>query len=1743
MGELQSEKKHLKKKIAAIILMLCLLVTLLPVEYYGIGALGDGSESGSQWEVLSFSALAEEVSTQTVAMGTPLEELNLPNMLTAVCRQIKQGENVPETETQNAETETTEKTDTETEVPDTEVPSETPDTETEATDTEIPSEMPDTETESQDPSDTESETPEIPDTETPDTEVPNIPDTETPDAPEIPDTETPETPEIDTQPKAPDSEENSVQPEQTLPPEEDGGSSAETSTVKPVEAEETTTVTIKEHYAAPETNAYDQLVLNDQNSVPQQTEAETITIEGIGWTSSPEYNAAEVGNYQFTPVLPAGYSLAEGAQLPTITVKVEENGIVALDEAIHIEDLPKGTPECGTISEDTVWEAGTLTNGELIVNAGVTLVLNGTLTIEGKVVISGGGVIVRGNADANFVVNNGFSADLTLKNITIEGGNIPSEKSMIEANRGFVTLSSGSRIQNCVKSTASGAALSATNSNVVFSDAVIENCSSAEKGGAVYLISGRMNISSGTYSSNRTTGESAVGGGFLYNSTAELNIYGGSFLNNASSGRGGCIYHDGTGSTKTKLYGGYFQGNTSSYAGSEGSGAVWNSAVSSGSSMLSLSGTVQFAGDGSNISGMDGIYLDRQGDAPRKMRISSTLSYPVKIFLEAQDGAVIAEGENGYYLSERDAKKIIFVNAGSSESEWHARLDAENNQIIITEEDPEYDYYVYYISNGGQGTVKDDEPHKSGDTVTIKDAEGLKYPGLIFIGWNTQADGMGEFYDGGDEYTLTEDLNLYAIFKRNLSGTFYSGSANQSVTIDGARNKRVITTPALEEMEGYTPLGWSTNTESYTAEYPEGIKVPLTEPVAFYGIYKRDVTISYDTQTEGDVLASQTESLFANVHETISYQRPSFTLNASAERIGYKLGGWNTKADGTGDSYLAGSSLHFGRSTLLYAEWIPNKDTKYTVEYYMQNVAGDTYEKDEDATEQHTAVTESEVSVKPKNITGFVENTKHPSRLAAGTVAADGSLVLKLFYDRNIYEIDFDLNGGEGTAPEKQTVCYGGMLAEVEVPARTGYQFKGWYQDAAGTEGKRWDFEQTVDQNTKSAAATLYAKWADETAPVLGEATFNEGYKNFLNQIIRKKNLIITIPVTEEGSGIKQADYTLTEDSSSTREKGTSISGKADLETIDGQTMAKVVIDKDFSGIVSVTCTDNAGNISPEKAVTAADGKIIVEDNAPEIRFSSVYGELLDWFYDSAPIDVIVEDEETKDRGSLVSGGLSSVVYQIDGGEEIPVTDNFTENRIVSCLFTVNLTGYDTHVLSVTATDNAGNTTTKQVTVEVRRQKRMYRMEHYLQEPEGDDYKISESDTEEKMDTIGTEVSVEPNIYTGFTENTSHSQRKASGAVLDKETLVLKLYYDRNTYEVNFDRNDGTKQEPVKQTVRYGANVKKIEEPVRKGYTFKGWYKDSDGKAASKWNFDNTVEKNTSEQKVTLYAKWEDETAPMLGEASYQSGYRTLLNYIIRKSNLYISVPVIEEGSGVKEADYVLMPDNGDIVEGKAKVEVKDGQTSAKILIQEDYMGSIALTASDYAGNTSAEKIVTSLDGGVIVEDNAPEIRFYSKDGELSDQLTGPVTVNVNVNDKISDSRVAGGLARITYQLDKKAKQDVSDEEFQKEIVEAFDFAVHISEAGEHTLTVTAIDNAGNKNVQRKKIEIEEQEPTVSKKGVLAVSVQQQNEETSETGNGREPKTGDASKVELYATIAMIAGFLYVLLFFVGDGKEEKKKK
>ena len=67
---------------------------------------------------------------------------------------------------------------------------------------------------------------------------------------------------------------------------------------------------------------------------------EIISIENVTWQSAPSYDGGTEGVYTFTPGLPEGYVLAEGASLPQITVTVD--GTAALIQALleRIAALP-----------------------------------------------------------------------------------------------------------------------------------------------------------------------------------------------------------------------------------------------------------------------------------------------------------------------------------------------------------------------------------------------------------------------------------------------------------------------------------------------------------------------------------------------------------------------------------------------------------------------------------------------------------------------------------------------------------------------------------------------------------------------------------------------------------------------------------------------------------------------------------------------------------------------------------------------------------------------------------------------------------------------------------------------------------------------------------------------------------------------------------------------------------------------------------------------------------------------------------------------------------------------------------------------------------------------------------------------------------------------------------------------------------------------------------------------------------
>lgn len=109
-------------------------------------------------------------------------------------------------------------------------------------------------------------------------------------------------------------------------------------------------------------------------------------------------------------------------------------------------------------------------------------------------------------------------------------------------------------------------------------------------------------------------------------------------------------------------------------------------------------------------------------------------------------------------------------------------------------------------------------------------------------------------------------------------------------------------------------------------------------------------------------------------------------------------------------------------------------NVNYTVIHYQQNVDNDNYTETERETKQ--GLTGSQVPSVAKNYDGF-----YALMYEQPAIAADGSTVIEIYYDRCYYLMNFDLDGGYGVEPVYAR--YGTPIA-VGTPTRPGYEFAGW---------------------------------------------------------------------------------------------------------------------------------------------------------------------------------------------------------------------------------------------------------------------------------------------------------------------------------------------------------------------------------------------------------------------------------------------------------------------------------------------------------------------------------------------------------------------------------------------------------------------------------------------------------------------------------------------------------------------------
>ncbi|WP_068621514.1 InlB B-repeat-containing protein [Paenibacillus tuaregi] len=94
--------------------------------------------------------------------------------------------------------------------------------------------------------------------------------------------------------------------------------------------------------------------------------------------------------------------------------------------------------------------------------------------------------------------------------------------------------------------------------------------------------------------------------------------------------------------------------------------------------------------------------------------------------------------------------------------------------------------------------------------------------------------------------------------------------------------------------------------------------------------------------------------------------------------------------------------------------------------------------------------------------------------------------------------------------------------------------------------------------------------------------------------------------------------------------------------------------------------------------------------------------------------------------------------------------------------------------------------------------------------------------------------------------------------------FTLYANWEANSYQVSFDTRGGT-QIPA-QSVAYGGQVPKPEEPVRGEYTLVGWY--TDPEYTDMWDYDN----DKVSEDMTLYAKWKWNGAATIASVAFEKG-------------------------------------------------------------------------------------------------------------------------------------------------------------------------------------------------------------------------------------------------------------------------------
>lgn len=166
---------------------------------------------------------------------------------------------------------------------------------------------------------------------------------------------------------------------------------------------------------------------------------------------------------------------------------------------------------------------------------------------------------------------------------------------------------------------------------------------------------------------------------------------------------------------------------------------------------------------------------------------------------------------------------------------------------------------------------------------------------------------------------------------------------------------------------------------------------------------------------------------------------------------------------------------------------------KYTVKHYYQNL--------EDGSQYTMDPTIVELTGDIDAYTKAVANNKKGFRckgIPQTTIAADGTTVVEIYYDREYYTVTFDVSGGIN-GPEPIYAKYGTKFntEDIKSPTRVGYKFMGW-KDVSNTDAETLNGDVEITENVTYTAQWVAEKGQADYTIVLWGQNANDNEYSYL---------------------------------------------------------------------------------------------------------------------------------------------------------------------------------------------------------------------------------------------------------------------------------------------------------------------------------------------------------------------------------------------------------------------------------------------------------------------------------------------------------------------------------------------------------------------------------------------------------------------------------------------------------------------